>query len=114
MLAPILAEVLYDKGPVWPLALFCATMLLVAIFAGEIFVGRAAALLVVLVGATTVLLVVIGAVSMCRHRLVRSNPPRFLCRFALLRVVVITSFCSHKLPFRIDSGCSRRRGSGRA
>lgn len=57
MLAPVLAEVLYDKGPVWPLAVFCPIMLLVAIFAGEILVGRAVALLVVLIGATTAMVV---------------------------------------------------------
>lgn len=41
MLAPVLAEVLYDKGPVWPLAVFCPIMLLVAIFAGLIPVETA-------------------------------------------------------------------------
>ena len=34
IMAPILAEVLYDKGPTWPLAVFCPSMLLVAIFSG--------------------------------------------------------------------------------
>lgn len=36
MLAPVLAEVLYDKvGPFAPLAVFGPTMILTAIFAGE-------------------------------------------------------------------------------
>lgn len=38
MLAPVLAEVLYDKvGPCAPLAVFGPTMILTAIFAGEDF-----------------------------------------------------------------------------
>ena len=95
MVAPVLAEVLYERGPVWPLAVFCLTMLLVAIFAGEFLVGRAAALrfscfffgaaAATVVG---VVAVVDGVASMNRHNLVRSNPPPVFCLFALFRVVV--------------------------
>eukprot|EP00904_Undaria_pinnatifida_P013116 jgi/Undpi1/8935/HiC_scaffold_26.g11396.m1 len=41
MLAPILAEVLYDRGSVWPLVVFCSTMIVVATFAGLIPVETA-------------------------------------------------------------------------
>ena len=34
ILAPVLAEILYDKGPVWPLAVFGPSMIVVAIFSG--------------------------------------------------------------------------------
>ena len=34
MLTPILAEVLYDKSPTWPLAVFGPSMIVAAIFSG--------------------------------------------------------------------------------
>ena len=37
VLAPILAEVLYDMGPIWPLAVFGPAMALTAIFSGQLF-----------------------------------------------------------------------------
>ena len=40
LLAPILAEVLYEKGPVWPLAAFVPSMALVAIASGKFISQR--------------------------------------------------------------------------
>eukprot|EP00904_Undaria_pinnatifida_P002351 jgi/Undpi1/12116/HiC_scaffold_48.g14089.m1 len=40
ILAPVLAEILYDKGPVWPLAVFGPSMIVVAIFSVSYFLGR--------------------------------------------------------------------------
>lgn len=90
MVAPVLAEVLYDKGPVWPLAVFCPTMLLVAIFAGGFFVGRTAALVVALHGATTAVLAVFNVVaSTHRHKnRVCSGIPRLFSGFALFSFLV--------------------------
>ena len=36
LLAPILSEVLYEKGPIWPLAAFGPSMVLVAVFSGQL------------------------------------------------------------------------------
>ena len=40
LLAPVLAEVLYDKGPAWPLAAFVPSMILVAIASGKLISQR--------------------------------------------------------------------------
>lgn len=34
IVTPILAEVLYDEGPTWPLAVFGPSMVLAAVFSG--------------------------------------------------------------------------------
>lgn len=39
MMAPILAEVLYDKGPMWPLAAFGPFMALAAVSSGTILIS---------------------------------------------------------------------------
>ena len=42
MLAPVIATVLYDKGKVWPFAVFCPATTLVAVFCGKVYVSATA------------------------------------------------------------------------
>ena len=40
LLAPMLSEVLYEKGPIWPLAAFGPSMVLAAVFSGQLFLNH--------------------------------------------------------------------------